>query len=184
MSVLVDARFKVRKGDKGKLTNFQDNPRPNVECDYEKDFENCMGGPDKAASAIELFKKLNSGDKNQRIMADGFISTLIVTKKIKKRTLAFILKIGTGRIKRNRDQKSRLTDYAHLNGSQVLMVASNSIGMETDFKNITFRLQMTDDDLDDLNAFVNSLTMENGYPCSHRRMKKYVSEVGIDNFTR
>ena len=43
---------------------------------------------------------------------------------------------------------------------------------------------MSDDDLDALNAFVNSLTMANGYPCSRRRMKKYVSEVGVDNFTR
>lgn len=67
-------------------------------------------------------------------MADGFISTLIVTKKIKKRTLAFILKIGTGRIKRNRDRKSKITDYAHLNGSQVVIVASKSIVMETDLK--------------------------------------------------
>lgn len=39
-------------------------------------------------------------------------------------------------------------------------------------------------DLDNLKAFVDSLTVENGYPCSHRRMKLYVSEVGIDNFTR
>jgi hypothetical protein len=80
-----------------------------------------MGGPDEAASAIELYNKLNSGDKNQKLMADGIIS---------------------------------------------------------------FPLQMHDDDLEALNAFVNSLTMENGYPCSHRRMKKYLSEVGIDNFTR
>jgi hypothetical protein len=127
MSVLVDAQFKVRKGDKGRLINAQDNPRPKVECDYDKDFENCMGGPDKAASANELFNKLNSGDKNQKIMADGFISTLIVTNKIKKRTLAAVFKIGTGRIKRNRDRKSKLTDYVHLNGSQIQITASDLI---------------------------------------------------------
>lgn len=50
--------------------------------------------------------------------------------------------------------------------------------------NVLFQFQITDEDLNALNEFVNSLTVENGYPCSHRRMKKYVSEVGIDNFTR
>lgn len=119
MSVLVDSRFKVHKGEKGRLINAPDNPRPIIQKDYAKDFENFMGGPDQAASAIELFNKLNTGDKNQRIMADGFISTLIATNKIKKRTLAFVLKVGTGRIKRNRDRKSKLTDYAHQNGNQV-----------------------------------------------------------------
>ena len=47
-----------------------------------------------------------------------------------------------------------------------------------------YSIQVTDVDLDNLKAFVDSLTVENGYPCSHRRMKLYVSEVGIDNFTR
>ena len=35
-----------------------------------------------------------------------------------------------------------------------------------------------------LATFMASLTVELGYPCSHRRMKRYVSEDGIDNFTR
>ena len=39
-------------------------------------------------------------------------------------------------------------------------------------------------DLCNLKDFVDSLTVEDGYPCLHRRMKKYVSEVGIDNFVR
>ena len=39
-------------------------------------------------------------------------------------------------------------------------------------------------DVENLKDFVDSLTVEDGYPCSHRRMKKYVSEVGIDNFVR
>jgi hypothetical protein len=116
MSVLVDARFKVRKGYKGRLINAHENPRRKKECDYDKDFEKCMGGPDQAASAIDLCNKLNSGDKNQKIITGGFISTLIATNNMKKRTLAFVLKIGTGRIKRNRDHKSKLTDYAHPTG--------------------------------------------------------------------
>jgi hypothetical protein len=60
-------------------------------------------------------------------MADGFISTLIVTNKIKKRTLEAVFKIGTGRIKRNRDRKSKLIDYAHLNGSQIQITASDLV---------------------------------------------------------
>ena len=39
-------------------------------------------------------------------------------------------------------------------------------------------------DLDNLKDFVDSLTVEDGYPCLHRRIKKYVTEVDIDNFVR
>ena len=48
---------------------------------------------------------------------------------------------------------------------------------------LSYSIQITAHDLDNLKDFVDSLTVENGYPCSHRRMKKYVSEVGIDNFS-
>ena len=45
-------------------------------------------------------------------------------------------------------------------------------------------LQITDAMVDVLANFVDSLTVELGYPCSHRRMKKYITEDGIDNHTR
>jgi hypothetical protein len=84
-----------------------------------KIFESCTGGPDQAQSIIELFNKLNDGDKNQKIMADGIIANLLTTTDVNKRTLSFVLKIGTGRIKRIRDGKSKQTDCAHLNEKQV-----------------------------------------------------------------
>ena len=84
-----------------------------------RDFQNCMGGPAKAEEAIELFAKLNNRDKGQEIMADGFLTTLITTKKVTKRMLAAVFKIGTTRIKRSRDRKSKRTDHARLNGNQV-----------------------------------------------------------------
>ena len=115
----VDYRPKVCKGEKGRLINIQDNPRNVEEVDYMRDFQNCMGGPAKAEEAIELFAKLNNGDNGQKIMADGFLSTLITTKKVTKRMLAAVFKIGTTRIKRSRDRKSKRTDHARLNGNQV-----------------------------------------------------------------
>ena len=78
----VDYRPKVCKGEKGILINVQDNPRNVEEVDYMRDFQNCMGGPAKAEEAIELFTKLNNGDNGQKIMAGGFLSTLITTKKV------------------------------------------------------------------------------------------------------
>ena len=44
--------------------------------------------------------------------------------------------------------------------------------------------QITDSMVADLASFVASFNMELGYPCSHRRMKKYITEDGVDNFTR
>jgi hypothetical protein len=185
MSVLQDKRLKVHKGEKGRLINFHDQPRQVNEVDHMRSFEICMGSQEKAQSTIELFTKLNNGDKNQKIMADGLISTLITTNNVTNRTLAFVFKIGTGRIKRNRDKRSKLSEYEHLNGSQVSLTYISELLERNFFSNFCYScMQITDEDLDVLNQFVNSLTVENGYPCSHRRMKKYISEVGIDNFTR
>jgi hypothetical protein len=76
MSVLVDAQFKVRKGDKGRLINAQDNPRPKVECDYDKDFENCMGGPDN-----ELHQPMSWTRKLHQPMSVSTSSTLVIRIK-------------------------------------------------------------------------------------------------------
>lgn len=75
-----------------------------------------MGGHDQAQSIIDLFNKLNNGDKNQKIMNDGIIANLLNTTDVIKRTLSFELKIGTVRIKRNRVRKSKQTDFAQLTG--------------------------------------------------------------------
>ena len=45
-------------------------------------------------------------------------------------------------------------------------------------------MQITDTMLQMLAKFMATLIVELGYPCSHRRMKKYITEDGIDNFTR
>ena len=76
------------------MINVQDNPR------LLKSDDRCLGGEEQAIETIELFQRLNKGDKNQKIMADGVISNLIKISKISKRVLAEVLKIGTGRIKR------------------------------------------------------------------------------------
>ena len=44
--------------------------------------------------------------------------------------------------------------------------------------------EITDSMVADVASFVPSFNMELGYLCSHRRMKKYITEDGVDNFTR
>ena len=118
-SPLQDARLKVYKREKGRLINAHDNPRLLKDDDPMIEFERCLGGAEQAKDIIDLFNSYNGGDKNQKIMADGVISTLIRNFKVSKRAIAAALKIGTGRIKRNRDGKSKQTDHVHLNGNQV-----------------------------------------------------------------
>lgn len=118
-SPLEDTRLKVHKGDKGRLINNHDNPRLLLDDDPMIEFQKCLGGPEQAQDTIDLFNRFNKGDKNQKMMADGLISNLLLTYKVSKRAIASVLKIGSGRIKRNRDGKSKQTDHVHLNGNQV-----------------------------------------------------------------
>ena len=101
------------------MINVHDNPRVLKDDDPMIEFERCLGGTEQAKDIIDLFNSYNEGDKNQKIMADGVVSTLIRNYKVSKRAIAAALKIGTGRIKRNRDGKSKKTDHVHLNGNQV-----------------------------------------------------------------
>ena len=124
-SPLQDSRLKVYKGEKGRLINAHDNPRLLKEDDPMMEFERCLGGREQARDTIEIFKQLNGGDKHQKAMADGIITTLIVSHKLSKRTVASVLKVGTGRIKRNRDGKTKQTDHVHLNENQMHDTTSN-----------------------------------------------------------
>ena len=76
---LQDSRLKVYKGEKGRLINVQDNPRLLKDDDPMIEFERRLGGREQAKDTIELFKQLNDGDKHQKAMADGIITTLIIT---------------------------------------------------------------------------------------------------------
>lgn len=118
-ALLQDSRLKVHKGEKGRLITAQDNPRLLKEDDPMIEFERCLGGHEKAKECLKIFEEMNDGDQNQKIMADGIILDLIRLHKVSKRTLALVLKIGSGRIKRIRDGKSKVTDHVHLNGNQV-----------------------------------------------------------------
>jgi hypothetical protein len=118
-SPLQDSRLKVHKGEKGRLITAHDNPRLLKEDDPMLEFERCFGGREQAIEYIEYFKKINAGDKHQKAVADGIITSLIIVHKLSKRAIASVLKVGTGRIKRNRDGKSKQTNHVHLNGNQV-----------------------------------------------------------------
>lgn len=116
---LQDSRLRVHKGEKGRLITAHDNPRMLQDDDPMVEFVRCLGGEDKAKVMLARFKMYNEGDKGQKTMADGLITTMITQNKVTKRTLAAVLKVGSGRIKRIRDGKSKTVDYGHLNGNQV-----------------------------------------------------------------
>ena len=101
------------------MINVHDNLRLLKDDDPMIEFERCLGGAEQAEDIIEPLNSYNGGDKNQIITADEIISTLIRKFKVSKRANASALKTGTGRIKRNRDDKSKQTDHFYLNGNQV-----------------------------------------------------------------
>ena len=71
--------------------------------------------------------ELNDGDNNQKMMADGIIPNLIKMHKVPRRTLALVLKVGSGHNKQIRDGKSKVSDHVHLNGNQVRYISSDYI---------------------------------------------------------
>jgi putative component of toxin-antitoxin plasmid stabilization module len=96
---LVNERFTVKIGPKGKLTTQHINRRVVKQRDFFNEFRSKLGDA-AATEIIERFNRLNSGTTAQKIMADGVINTLIHTNYFGRLVLMHILKIGVGRYKR------------------------------------------------------------------------------------
>lgn len=81
-----------------------------------------------------------------------------------------------------RDGHTKNVDYKHVNGLQVRRDAYRQRYLEIPLvttRDEFFFLQITDDMVLMLAKFMDTLTVELGYPCSHRRMKKYITDDGI-----
>ena len=91
------------------------------------DFEKCLGGEEQVKLCLENFVELNDGDNNQKMMADGIISNLIKMHKGPRRSLALVLKVGSGHNKQIRDGKSKVSDHVRQNDNQVRYISSDYI---------------------------------------------------------
>ena len=71
-----------------------------------------------------------------------------------------VLKIGVGRYKRAQKGQGKCPPQSHSNG-----------------------LQVTEDMIQMLAKFVDTLAVDLGYPCQHRRMKKYLTDPGLHTWS-
>lgn len=95
-----------------------------------------------------------SGDLLSKGIADGIILTLINHQKMTKKEAATVFRVGSGRwtkIRRSTSATKPSSLPYGLNGTQI-----------------------TKRDLKLLDQFLESLDVELGYPCNHRRMKRLV----------
>ena len=152
---LVNERFTVKIGPKGKLTTQHTNRRVVKQRDFFNEFRSKLGDA-AATEIIERFNMLNLGTTAQKIMADGVINTLIHTNYFGRLVLMHVLKIGVGRYKRAKKGQGKSLPQSHSNG-----------------------LQVTEEMIQLLARFVDTLAVDLGYPCQHRRMKKYLTDPGL-----
>jgi hypothetical protein len=97
---------------------------------------------------------LFEGDLLSKGIADGIILTLINHQNMTKKEAATVFRVGSGRwtkIRRSTSEKKPSYLPYGLNGTQI-----------------------TKKDLKILDHFLESLDVELGYPCNHRRMKRLV----------
>jgi putative component of toxin-antitoxin plasmid stabilization module len=152
---LQNERFTVKIGPKGKLTTQHTNRRVVKQRDFFNEFRSKLGDA-AATEIIERFNRLNLGTTAQKIMADGVINTLIHTNYFGRLVLMHVLKIGVGRYKRAKKGQGKSLPQSHSNG-----------------------LQVTEEMIQLLARFVDTLAVDLGYPCQHRRMKKYLTDPGL-----
>jgi hypothetical protein len=157
---LENEKFDVKIGVKGQLSTSHSNPRALKKRDFFNEFSLKIGGK-IALELIERFRNFNNGNKEQKAMADGVLSTLIHSHGFGRKVLQDVFEIGTSRYNRVKKGVGKNTEYSRLNGSEV-----------------------TAEMIKVLSNFVEKLTVELGYPCQHRRMKKYIAEEGIDTWQK
>jgi len=123
--------------------------------DYYEEFKNILG-EDEAISFLNKFREYDSSNKeHDLLMADGMIQSLIVTHGMTNHMLMKVLRIGNTRyyrIKRNEGKKLR-------GGTNVNKV--------------------TEEMLNSLHRFVMGLVVDEGRPCVHGRVKKYIIDDGL-----
>jgi hypothetical protein len=141
--------YKYSRGEKGRLVTNHCNPRA-----LQKDpYQTLSGKMNKTVEELKIFQgefdKIQYMNKNT---ADGLMIGLITNSCMTKREASHIFHIGSGRW--TRLVKKLPAQKGHgLNGQQILQ-----------------------EDLQHLHDFLSSLEVELGYPCKHRKMKRYSAD--------
>jgi hypothetical protein len=154
-SGVVMAQFK--RGYKGSYVTTHRHPRVRKAKDSLFEFVKLFKGDEKVANSfIVKYEKLEKA--KQKDEADGVISALIALGA-GARILLDILGVGRPRYYRIFNERGKKEKRGGPNGKQV-----------------------TPEIYADIESFINSLRLELGYPCSHRRIKSYVDEVKINTW--
>ena len=141
--------FKFSRGEKGRLITTHCNPRA-VKGNPDMTLSLKLGKkPDEFKKFVADFFAIQVINKDT---ADGILIGLITNSGMSKREASYNFKIGSGRWGRLSKRMPAKKGYG-LNGQQIVQA-----------------------DLNLLKDFLNSLDVENGYPCMHRRMKRYSAE--------
>lgn len=141
--------FKFTRGGKGRLITTHCNPRALKEDPYRTLSEKLKKtGGELDSSIIEFF----AVQKQNKDTADGIMMSLITNSGMTKKEASHNFKIGSGRWGRLFKKQTARKGHG-LNGQQILP-----------------------EDLVHLSAFLASLEVELGYPCRHRKMKRYSAD--------
>jgi hypothetical protein len=68
---------------------------------------------------IERFRNFNNGNKEQKAMADGILSTLIHSHRFGRKVLQDVFEIGTSRYNRVKKGLGKNTENSRISGSEV-----------------------------------------------------------------
>ena len=96
---LENEKFEVKIGAKGKLSTCQSKPRALKTRDFFNEFCSKLGKV-VALDLIKRYRDFNNGNKEQKAMADGMLSTLIHTNGFGRKVLQDVFEIGTSRYNR------------------------------------------------------------------------------------
>jgi hypothetical protein len=141
-------------GSKGVLTTKHTHPRVKIKRDWTYEFARILhhGDVEAAVNGLMNFKGLNKHkDGEKKVMADGIISSWI-KMGASRRLLNGVVGVSMHRYNRLKANETQQKPGG-LNGKQVTEVMIEVLG-----------------------NFVETLKTEEGYPCHHRRMKKYIDD--------
>jgi hypothetical protein len=138
--------FKFTRGEKGRLVTTHCNPRTLS----KKPYDTLSKKLNKVDNELnEYVAEFNAIQDSNRLTADGILMGLISNNGMTKREAKAVFHIGSSRWARTKQSETAKKGHG-LNGQQMLT-----------------------EDLQHLSDFLTTLEVELGYPCQHRKMKRY-----------
>jgi len=134
---------------------IQRTPRKRIKCDYDYEFKKALGEEDAIKFLTQFRQYDESQDKEDNLIADGMINTLITSYDMTNTMLKSILRIGNNRYYRiKKGLHKRAPPGQNVN-------------------------KVTEDMVKEMYVVVESLTVEEVESCSHKRSFKFIVEDGV-----